>query len=124
LDHARGILQRALLAARPEAKRNEKILLALPAAAKQLRDQIKRGLSGDPVEAGRARIALRHVPGEEIVLKPSKDRMHLIAHLLLHRAALLGLQYMLQFKIGRGEAICAESVVPIEACVKPAKTGT
>jgi len=78
----------ALLAARPEATRNEKVLLALPAAAKQIRDQLKRGLSGNPTEAGRARVASRSVLGEEIVLKPNKDRTHLVAHFQFNRMAL------------------------------------
>ena len=33
----------ALLSSQPEAKRNEKLLNALPAAAKQYRDQIPKG---------------------------------------------------------------------------------
>jgi hypothetical protein len=37
----------------------DKVLAAMPAAAKQYRDQIKKGLHGNLVEAGRARMALR-----------------------------------------------------------------
>src|SRR5581483_3214673 len=78
-----------LMAAQPEAKRMDKIFHALPSAAKQYRDQIRKGLQGNPIEAGRARVAVRRLLGDEIILKPAKDRSHLIAHLEFQRAALL-----------------------------------
>jgi DNA invertase Pin-like site-specific DNA recombinase len=82
--------KRELLSSAPEAKRNDKILAAMPAAAKQYRDQIKKGLQGNPTEAGRGRIAVRQLLGDSIVLKPAKDRSHLVAHLTFRRAALVG----------------------------------
>jgi hypothetical protein len=43
-----------LMSAQPEAKEQAKLLRALPAAAKQSRDQITKGFGGNVVEAGRA----------------------------------------------------------------------
>jgi site-specific DNA recombinase len=79
-----------LLSAQPEAKRNAKVLHALPAAAKQYRDQIAKGLQGNQTEAGRARVAVRQLLGNAITLKPAKGGGHLVAHLQFHKAALLG----------------------------------
>jgi hypothetical protein len=78
-----------LIANRPEAKQQAKLLRAMPAAAKQLRDQIAKGLKGNVVEAGRARVAVRQLLGETITLKPAKDKSHLVAHFQVHQAALI-----------------------------------
>jgi hypothetical protein len=87
----------ALLSEQPEARRAERILHALPAAAKQYRDQITRGLKNgrkvlqeNPTEAGRARVAVRRLLGNTIRLEPAKGGKHLVAHYQFHRAALLG----------------------------------
>ncbi|HEX5459617.1 MAG TPA: hypothetical protein VFX20_06565 [Steroidobacteraceae bacterium] len=66
-----------------------KVLHALPAAAKQYRDQITKGLQGHPAEAGRARIGVRRLLGDTIKLLPAKGGAHLVAHLEFQRAALL-----------------------------------
>lgn len=90
-----GIIQKAegkrteILTAQPELKRMDKILAALPAAAGQYRSQIEKGLQGNPTEAGRARVAVRKLLGDQIKLLPAKGGVHLIAHLEFHRAALL-----------------------------------
>jgi hypothetical protein len=97
-DEILSVIERAeakraeLLAARPEAKRTAKILLALPAAAAQVVKQIKLGLHGDTVERGRARVAIRQLVNDEITLKPSKDKTHLVAHMRFRQLALLGQQ--------------------------------
>ena len=82
--------KQTLLSAQPEAKQREKLLRALPAAAKQYRDQITKGFRGNIIEAGRARVAVRTLLGQQITLKPAKDRTHLVAHMEFSRAALLG----------------------------------
>ncbi len=80
-----------LLADAPETKQNAKLLAALPAAAAQYRDQLAKGLKGDPQEAGRARVALRQLVGETIELHPAKNgARHLVARIGLRRRALLG----------------------------------
>lgn len=43
----------ALLADQPAAKESAKVIAALPALAKQYRDQTTKGLQGDMVEPGR-----------------------------------------------------------------------
>ncbi|MGO9036989.1 MAG: hypothetical protein ACLQKH_03300, partial [Steroidobacteraceae bacterium] len=89
----------ALLAVRPQHE--EKVLRALPIDAKRYRDQIRKGwLSSNPAECARARVAIRHLLGDRIVLKPSKDGTHLVAHLAFQRAALL-----LTGTVGRGDRI-------------------
>lgn len=82
-----------LMASQPEAKHRAKLLRALPAAAKQYRDQLNKGFGGNIIEAGRARVEIRQLVGKSIVLKPAKDRTHLVAHLQFSRAALLGAQF-------------------------------
>jgi hypothetical protein len=82
-----------LMAAQPEAKEQAKLLRALPAAAEQYRDQITKGFTGNVIEAGRARVAVRQLLGDQITLEPAKDRTHLVAHLQFSRAALLGAQF-------------------------------
>lgn len=94
-DELVAIIQKAeakradLLSAEPEVKRMDKVLHALPAAAAQYRQQIEKGLQGQPAEAGRARIAVRKLLGDQIKLTPAKGGGHLIAHLEFQRAALL-----------------------------------
>lgn len=94
-DELAAIIQKAeakraeLLAAQPEAKRMDKVLHALPAAAEQYRQQITKGLQGNPTEAGRARIAVRKLLGDQINLLPAKGGKHLVAHLEFQRAALV-----------------------------------
>lgn len=100
--------KQALLSSQPEAKHREKILRALPAAAKQYRDQIIKGFTGNIIEAGRARVAVRTLLGEQITLKPAKDRSHLVAHLEFSRAALLGADLAPRRVVGSGGALCAE----------------
>lgn len=78
-----------LLSAQPEVKRMDKVLHALPAAAKQYRDQVTKGLQGHPAEAGRVRIAVRKLLGDQIKLLPAKGGKHLGAHLEFQRAALV-----------------------------------
>jgi hypothetical protein len=107
-----------LLSLQPEVKRTEKILHALPAAAKQYRDQIKKGLSGDPNEAGLARIAVRQLLGEEITLKPAKGRTDLVAHWRFHRAALLGRQIAESRFGGSGGVIWPVPTIPQSARLK------
>jgi hypothetical protein len=86
----------ALLTEQPEAKRAEKVLHALPSAARLFRDQIAKGLQtgrkvlqNNPAEAMRARLAVRRLLGN-IRLEPGKGAKHLVAHYAFHRAALLG----------------------------------
>jgi site-specific DNA recombinase len=79
-----------LLAAVPEVKVMDKVLATLPACATQYRQQIQKGMQGNPTEAGRARVAVRKLLGDDIRLVPAKGGGHLVAHLQLHRAALLG----------------------------------
>ena len=67
----------------------DRIFHALPAAAAQYRNQIEKGLLGNLIEAGRARVAVRKLLGERIDLVPAKGGGHLIAHLEFQRAALL-----------------------------------
>jgi chromosome segregation ATPase len=94
-DELAAIIQKAeakraeLLAAQPEAKRMDKVLHALPAAAEQYRQQITKGLQGNRTEAGRARIAVRKLLGDQINLLPAKGGKHLVAHLEFQRAALV-----------------------------------
>ncbi len=93
----------ALLAETPTAKRHAKILAALPGAAKQYRDQITKGLQGNPLEAGRGRVAVRQlIDGGRVDLKPKGTGAgrHLVAHYGLQRAALLGVGF-----VGRGDRI-------------------
>jgi site-specific DNA recombinase len=97
--------KQALLSAQPDAKHREKLLRALPAAAKQYRDQINKGFSGNVIEAGRARVAVRTLLGEQITLKPAKDRSHLVAHLEFSRAALLGADLGQRRFVGSGGRI-------------------
>jgi len=78
-----------LLASEPEAKRMGKVLNALPAAAGQYHDQIRKGLKGNPTEAGRARIAVRKLLGGDVKLLPAKGGGHRVAHLWFQRAALV-----------------------------------
>jgi site-specific DNA recombinase len=94
-----------LMAAQPEAKQQAKLLRALPAAAKQYRDQITKGFTGNVIEAGRARVAVRQLLGDQITLKPAKDRTHLVAHLQFSRAALLGAQFDSRRVVGSGGRI-------------------
>ena len=94
-----------LVANRPAAKQQEKLLRALPAAAKQYRDQITKGFAGSLIEAGRARVAVRQLVGDRIVLKPAKDRTHLVAHMQFHQAALLGGQFNNRRVVGSGGRI-------------------
>jgi hypothetical protein len=58
-----------LMAVRPEAKQQAKLLRALPAAAKQYREQITKGFQGNVIEAGRARAAARQLLGDQITLR-------------------------------------------------------
>lgn len=81
--------RKELLSAEPEVKRMDKVFQALPAAANQYRAQIDKGLQGNPTEAGRARVAVRKLLGDEIKLLPAKGGGHLVAHLEFQRAALL-----------------------------------
>jgi hypothetical protein len=60
-----------LLSVQDESKRNAKILHALLVAAKQYRDQIRKGLQGNQAEASRARVTVRQLLGKEITLKPT-----------------------------------------------------
>ena len=66
-----------------------KVLHALPAAAAHYRQQITKGLQGNPTEAGRARIGVRRLLGDSIKLLPAKGGGHLVAHLEFQRAALV-----------------------------------
>jgi site-specific DNA recombinase len=94
-DELQAVIQKAeakkaeLLSAVPEVKRMDKVLAALPAAADQYRNQIRLGLKGNTTEAGRARVAVRKLLGDAIVLTPAKGGKHLIANLEFQRAALL-----------------------------------
>lgn len=82
--------KRELLSSAPQAKRNAKVLEAMPAAARHYRDQIRKKLQGNATEAGRGRMAVRQLLRDSILLKPAKDRTHLVAHLQFHRGALIG----------------------------------
>jgi site-specific DNA recombinase len=94
-DELQAIIQKAeakraeLMSAVPEVKRMDKVLAALPAAADQYRKQIKLGLKGNTTEAGRARVAVRKLLGDEITVVPAKGGKHLIANLEFRPAALL-----------------------------------
>jgi DNA invertase Pin-like site-specific DNA recombinase len=79
----------ALLSAEPEAKRMDKVLQALPAAAAEYRRQIAKGLKGNRAEASRARLAVRKLLGDKITLAPAKGGNHLVAHLEFSRTALI-----------------------------------
>jgi hypothetical protein len=93
------------LSAQPEAKQEAKLLRALPAAAKQYRDQIIKGFGGNVIEAGRARVAVRQLIGNAIVLKPAKDKSHLVAHFQFNRVALFGNGAQQQRFVGGGSRI-------------------
>jgi len=90
------------LSAQPESKQQARILRALAAAARQYRDQIIKGFGGNVVEAGRARVAVRTLLGNEIVLRPAKERTHLVAHLAFQRVALLDVGAVLRRFVGSG----------------------
>lgn len=57
----------AALAAMPHAKLQEKVLRALPAAAKQYRDQITKGFGKNLIEAGRAGVGHSAAGGRETI---------------------------------------------------------
>jgi hypothetical protein len=84
------------------SKSNAKVLHALPVAAKQYRDQIRKGLQGNRMEACRARFTVRQLSGKEITLKPARDSSHLVAHLQFHQMALLGGQFAAVGFVGSG----------------------
>ena len=94
------------MAAQPEAKQQAKLLRALPAAAEQYRDQITKGFTGNVIEAGRARVAVRQLLGDQITLKPAKDRSHLVAHRQFSRATLQGAQFDSRRVVGSGGTLC------------------
>jgi hypothetical protein len=56
--------RKQLLAAQPEAKQGAKLLTVLPKAAELYRDQIARGLDGDPRAALKAHVILRDLLGK------------------------------------------------------------
>jgi site-specific DNA recombinase len=95
----------ALLANEPETEQVDKLLNALPAAVKQYRDQIAKGLAGNSEEAGRARVVVRKVLGDGVRLLPAKGGGHLVAHLNLHRAALLPPLALAAGSVGSGGRI-------------------
>jgi hypothetical protein len=95
-----------ILSAQRESKQQAEILRALPAAAKQYRDQITKGFGGNVVEAGRAQVAVRTLLGNEIMLRPANDKTHLVAHLAFQRVALLGVGAVRQRFVGSGGSLC------------------
>jgi len=60
----------------------------LPGAAKELREQIKRGLDGDVAASLKAKVLLRHYFGGQIRMLPEEDGS-LYAEYLEQRVALL-----------------------------------
>jgi site-specific DNA recombinase len=98
-----------VLSAQPESKHQAKILRALPAAAREYRDQISKGFGGNVVEAGRARLAVHRLLGSEVVLRPAKDKTHLVAHVQFQRVALLGNVAAQQRFVGSGGRIACLS---------------
>jgi DNA invertase Pin-like site-specific DNA recombinase len=107
--------RKELLSSEPETKRMDKVLAALPAAANQYRGQIEKGLQGNPTEAGRARVAVHKLLGDQIKLVPAKGGGHLVAHLEFQRAALLG---GIAGSVGSGGRICSVTTVPQSARLK------
>ncbi len=83
--------------AKAEAKRTA--LLAAGTGGEN-EEQLKKGLSGDPVEAGRAWVALRQLLGQPIELRPDEAGGYLVARVGVRRLALLGSAI-----IGRDERI-------------------
>lgn len=95
-DELVGIIERAeakraklMAVATSGDKSMAKVLHALPAAAAQYRQQITKGLQGNPTEAGRARIGVRRLLGDSIKLLPATGGGYLVAHLEFQRAALV-----------------------------------
>lgn len=78
-----------LLMARPKTAANDDAVRGLPYAAKMYREQIGKGLQGNRDEASQARHAVRRLLGEKVLVVPSEDRTHLVAHVAFQRAALL-----------------------------------
>jgi len=66
--------RRELEGAQPEARESAAVLAAIPKAAAMYRQQIELGLDGDPRAASKARVILRQLFNEEIVLRPGPDR--------------------------------------------------
>jgi len=89
IQKAEGKRAELLAAGGPEAKRVDKVLHALPAAAAQYRQVIGKGLQGHRAEAGRARFAVRKLLGDTVRLLPAEGGGHLVAHLEFQRAALV-----------------------------------
>ena len=85
---------------------NDDALRGLPSAAKRYKEQIAKGLQGNREEASRARLAVRQLLGDKILLTPSDDRTHLIAHLTFQRAALLA---------GNAGSVGSGGVIPVQA---------
>jgi site-specific DNA recombinase len=75
----------------PLAKASAKVLSILPRAAALYRDQVRRGLNGNPPEAMKARAVLRNLLVDgKIVLSPGKEAGSLWAKYSLAPAVLLG----------------------------------
>ncbi|TDJ33818.1 MAG: hypothetical protein E2O53_09345, partial [Gammaproteobacteria bacterium] len=55
--------RRELVNAQPETRHSAKIIAALPKAAEAYRQQIERGLDGNPGEANKARMILKDLLG-------------------------------------------------------------
>lgn len=94
-DELLAVIERAeqkrldLLMARPKTAANDDAVRGLPSAAKMYREQIGKGLQGNRDEASQARHAVRRLLGEKVLLVPSEDCTHLVAHVAFQRAALL-----------------------------------
>jgi hypothetical protein len=68
-------LTRTVLAphVQPLAKEGAKIVAMLPNAAELYRDQIKRGLDGDPRAALKARVIVRKLFNDEVLIEQDDD---------------------------------------------------
>jgi hypothetical protein len=94
-DELLAVIERAeqkrldLLLTQPRTAANDDAVRGLRFAAKLYRAQIAKGLQGNKEEASRARLSVRRLLGEKVLLLPSEDCTHLIAHLEFQRAALL-----------------------------------
>lgn len=82
------VKRKDLLRAQPEAKESAKVLAMLPRAADLSRQQIEKGLDGNPRAALKARVVLKDLFGGQIRLIPGEGNS-LFAEYHLHPAALL-----------------------------------
>ena len=82
--------KRRSLLANPSPADGARMIAMLPGAARELREQIKRGLAGDVAAALKAKVLLRHYFGGQIRMLPGEeDGESLYGEYLEQRVALL-----------------------------------